>query len=121
LWAHHYNEQCVEVKRVITCIHYDIERGLSMSILRAILNFLYGILLGCRHDRLTRPFTIDQQTYKVCLDCGRHLFYSTDTMRPLKGRDLRRQQAVQAAELKVMPAANTGITVASKRDSRAIA
>ena len=92
-----------------------------MSILHAIVNFLYGLLLGCRHDRLTRPFTIEQQTYKVCLDCGRHIFYSTNTMRPLKGRDLRRQQALQAAELKVMPAAGAGVSIGNEGDSRAIA
>jgi hypothetical protein len=92
-----------------------------MIILRAIFNFLYGILLGCRHDRLTRPFTIEQQTYKVCLDCGKHLFYSADTMRPLSGRELRRMHAVQSSELKVVSVAGAAGSLNSKSDSRAVA
>ena len=52
-----------------------------MKILQTIFNFLYEILLGCRHERLTRPFTLQQQTYKVCLDCGKHVFHSADTMK----------------------------------------
>ena len=92
-----------------------------MSILRAIFNFLYEILLGCRHDRLTRPFTIQQQTYKVCLDCGKHLFYSADTMRPLRGRELRRIHAVQSGELKVVPVSATTNTLSGESNSRAVA
>ena len=92
-----------------------------MSILRAIVNFLYEILLGCRHDRLTRPFTLEQQTYKVCLDCGKHLFYSPDTMRPLSARQMRRMQAVQSGELKVVPVASVSGSVKSESDSRAVA
>ena len=92
-----------------------------MSILRALFDFLYGILLGCRHDRLTRPFTIQQQTYKVCLDCGKHVFYSADTMRPLSGRELRRMAAVRSGELKVVPVANAAGAINNDGDSRAVA
>jgi hypothetical protein len=92
-----------------------------MSILRSIFNVLYEILLGCRHDHLTRPFTIKQQTYKVCLDCGKHVFYSADAMRPLRGRELRRMQAVQSGELKIMPASVSAGSLSSESDSRAIA
>ncbi|HSY71348.1 MAG TPA: hypothetical protein VK798_03870 [Alloacidobacterium sp.] len=92
-----------------------------MKVLQAIFNFLYEILLGCRHDRLTRPFTLQQQTYKVCLDCGKHVFYSTDTMRPLSGRELRRLRAMQASELKVLPAAKTAASLNGENNSRAVA
>ena len=92
-----------------------------MSILRAVFNFLYGILLGCRHDRLTRPFTIEQQTYKVCLDCGKRVFYSADTMRPLNGRELRRLQAVYSGALKVVPSVSATKPLNHESDSRAIA
>ena len=37
-------------------------------------------LFGCWHLRLSRPFTISGDTYKVCLSCGRKLTYSLDTM-----------------------------------------
>jgi hypothetical protein len=53
-----------------------------MRFINAIVTFFYEIFLGCRHQKLTRPFTLEQQTYKVCLDCGRHVFYSAETMRP---------------------------------------
>jgi hypothetical protein len=89
-----------------------------MNILRAIIHFLYEILLGCRHDRLTRPFTVEKQTYKACLDCGKHVYYSADAMRPLSRRELRRMQAVQSGELKVVPVAGS---LSSESDSRAVA
>jgi hypothetical protein len=92
-----------------------------MSILRAIYNFLYGILLGCRHEHLTRPFTIEQQTYKVCLDCGKHVFYSADTMRPLSGRELRRIHTMHALELKVVAVASAAGSLKNEGDSRAVA
>jgi len=92
-----------------------------MSILRAIFNFFCGILLGCRHDRLTRPFTLEQQTYKVCLDCGKHVFYSADSMRPLSARELRRMHTVQSGELKVLPVAAATSTLSNEQNSRAVA
>ncbi len=109
------------MKRLFIPSHYDIGRGHSMNILRSIFNFLYEILLGCRHDRQTRPFTIEQQTYKVCLECGKHIYYSADTMRPLSGRELRRMHVVQSGELKVMPATGTANALNGKDNSRAIA
>jgi hypothetical protein len=75
-----------------------------MSIFVAIFNFLYEIFLGCRHQHLTRPFTLQQQTYMVCLDCGKQIYYSPETMRPLTGREVRRLMAAQAGEVRVMPA-----------------
>jgi hypothetical protein len=75
-----------------------------MSIFRPIFNFFYEILFGCSHERLTRPFTLQRQTYKVCLDCGTQIYYSPVTMRALSTREVRRMKAVQASEVKVMPA-----------------
>jgi hypothetical protein len=92
-----------------------------MNILRAVFNFLCGILLGCRHDHLTRPFTIQQQTYEVCLDCGKHLFYSADAMRPLSGRETRRLRAVHLGELKIVPVAGAAASLGGESDSRAVA
>ena len=92
-----------------------------MKILQAIFNFLYEILLGCRHDHLTRPFTLQQQTYKVCLDCGKHVFYSADTMKPLSGREVRRIHAMHASELKVVPVAAPVSSLNRENNSSAIA
>jgi hypothetical protein len=75
-----------------------------MNIIRAVFNFLYEIILGCSHQHLTRPFTIEKQTYEVCLDCGKQIYYSADAMRPLNVREARRIHAAQAGEVRVMPA-----------------
>jgi hypothetical protein len=45
------------------------------------LNFIFG----CRHRNMSRPFTCSRQTYEVCLDCGRQVPYSLETMSPLRG------------------------------------
>ena len=74
-----------------------------MNVLRTIFNFFYEILFGCSHERLTRPFTLQKQTYKVCLDCGMQIYYSPVNMRALNAREVRRMKAVQASEVKVMP------------------
>jgi len=44
------------------------------------LQKIWEFLFGCWHGRLSRPFTISGDTYKVCLNCGRKLTYSLDTM-----------------------------------------
>lgn len=75
-----------------------------MRWLEAIGNFFYEILFGCHHGRLTRPFTIEQQTYKVCLDCGKQVFYSAERMAPLTAREVRRLRASHLGEVKIMPA-----------------
>lgn len=71
--------------------------------LRAVLSFFSEILFGCSHSRLTRPFTLEDRTYKVCLDCGRQIDYSAKEMRPLTGWEIRRLKAAQAGEVKVVP------------------
>jgi hypothetical protein len=42
-----------------------------------LVNFLLG---ACRHGRQSRPFTLDNQTYIVCLDCGKEFAYSLEKM-----------------------------------------
>ena len=60
-------------------------------------------VFGCRHDRLSRPFTIQSQSYMVCLECGRKVFYSTEKMRRLSRREVRRLHAVEAGALRRTP------------------
>jgi hypothetical protein len=74
-----------------------------MRWLDAIGNFFYEILFGCHHGRLTRPFTIEQQTYKVCLDCGKQIFYSAEKMAPLSSREIRHLKTSHLGELKIIP------------------
>lgn len=71
--------------------------------IRVIVSFFSEILFGCSHSRLTRPFTIQQETYMVCLDCGKQVYYSAKEMRPLTGWEVRRLKAARAGEVKVVP------------------
>lgn len=53
------------------------------SSFKAIYDFFYEMFFGCSHGHLTRPFTLQAHSYKVCLDCGRQFPYSLDKMRLL--------------------------------------
>ena len=44
--------------------------------LLAVLDFLFG----CHHLHLSRVFTLEGETYKVCCDCGAKFAYSLETM-----------------------------------------
>jgi hypothetical protein len=52
--------------------------------------FLLRLVLGgCRHPRESRVFTLNDQTYKVCLHCAKVIPYSLERMAPLTFRELR--------------------------------
>ena len=94
-----------------------------MKILIAVFNFLYEIVLGCSHQHLTRPFTLQKQTYMVCLDCGKQIYYSAASMRPLTVRETRRLHAAHACEMRVMPASvsvgTTGMMAEARKSNAA--
>ena len=71
--------------------------------LHAVLNFFSEILFGCTHTRVTRPFTLEHETYEVCLDCGKQIYYSATEMRRLTPFEVRRMKAARAGEVKVVP------------------
>ncbi len=54
----------------------ETHKGESMAILLATLDFL----LGCHHVYLSRVFTLQGETYRVCCDCGAKFAYSLETM-----------------------------------------
>lgn len=56
--------------------------GVLVSIGGTILNWFFG----CRHRDLSRAFTNEGQTYKVCLKCGMRFPYSLETMKILPER-----------------------------------
>jgi hypothetical protein len=86
-----------------------------MKFLGSILNFVFEIFFGCRHNHLTRTFTLQQETYKVCLDCGKQIYYSPETMRPLSVREVSRLRAAQLGEMKVVPA-NSKVTAIDSKE-----
>jgi hypothetical protein len=47
-----------------------------MHPLASVLEFAFG----CHHTKLSRVFTIDGHSYKVCCGCGTHFEYSLQTM-----------------------------------------
>jgi uncharacterized membrane protein len=47
-----------------------------MAILLAILDFLFG----CHHVHLSRVFSLQGETYRVCCECGAKFAYSLETM-----------------------------------------
>ena len=55
---------------------YETHKGESMAILLTILDFLFG----CHHVHLSRAFTLQGETYRVCCDCGAKFAYSLDAM-----------------------------------------
>jgi hypothetical protein len=75
-----------------------------ISLIRSLLGFIYDVIFGCRHNHQTRPFTLKRQTYKVCLDCGKQIFYSPERMTPLTAREVRRAQAASTGLLTMVPA-----------------
>jgi hypothetical protein len=42
----------------------------------SVLDFVFG----CHHGHLSRVFTIDRRTYRVCCDCGAKFEYSLESM-----------------------------------------
>jgi hypothetical protein len=48
-----------------------------MARILIVLDFIFG----CHHWHLSRVFTIDRRTYRVCCDCGAKFNYSLESMR----------------------------------------
>jgi hypothetical protein len=94
-----------------------------MNWIQSLLGFFYDIVFGCRHWSQTRPFTLEQQTYKVCLDCGKQIYYSPERMTPLSAREVRRMKASAAGPVTVistsMPAGNLFSRRANKSNAAA--
>ena len=50
-----------------------------VQVIKVLLAFISWIF-GCHHGQLSRVFTIDGKTYRVCCNCGSKFDYSLDTM-----------------------------------------
>jgi hypothetical protein len=92
-----------------------------MSWLSAIYNFFYEIFFGCSHGHLTRPFTLETHSYKVCLDCGHQVPYSLEKMRTIHAWETVKAHT-QVTELTPAVSIATGYAdVEDYRGSKAIA
>jgi hypothetical protein len=59
----------------------------------AIGSKIWKLLFGCHHRQLSRAFTYQGETYKVCLKRGTHLPYSWETMSVLPDKNRERKVA----------------------------
>ena len=41
---------------------------------------IFAQLFGCNHSQLSRVFTINRRTYRVCCNCGAEFDYSLENM-----------------------------------------
>jgi hypothetical protein len=48
--------------------------------MRKGFELLASFLFGCHHTDLSRAFTLQGRTYRVCLQCGKEFDYSLETM-----------------------------------------
>ena len=67
--------------------------------LSAIYDFFYEMFFGCSHGHLTRPFTLQAHSYKVCLDCGGQFPYSLEKMRLLHPWEIVAQPQLELAPI----------------------
>ncbi len=49
-----------------------------------MLLWLFQLLFGCHHNHLSRVFTIKNRMYQVCVECGREIDYSWESMRSVQ-------------------------------------
>ena len=60
---------------------------------------LMDSLFGCHHDSMSRVFTLQHRSYRVCYDCGREFNYSLASMRiaeqPYRVPAARRSEVMQ--------------------------
>lgn len=40
-------------------------------------------IFGCRHGNLSRPFTNQNGSYRVCIDCGAHKMFDINSFKTL--------------------------------------
>ncbi len=78
-----------------------------MQWIRLALAFMVDLFFGCHHSHLSRPFTLEDRSYKICLDCGQEMPYSVEAMRLLRPWEvLREARARRTATLPAPAQAN---------------
>ena len=56
------------------------EVGLMIGAFAARLAVIHDFLFGCHHGHLSRVFTLEDETYRVCFDCGAKFEYSLENV-----------------------------------------
>lgn len=68
---------------------------------KAVRSFC-SLLFGCRHEHLTRVFSIRRRTYQVCIDCGREFDYSWNEMHIICALDANEVAVVHPIVRRIM-------------------
>ncbi len=42
---------------------------------------IFGKMFGCWHGHLSRPFTSEKESYRVCLECGARKHFDAQTLK----------------------------------------
>jgi len=64
---------------------------------------IFKSLFGCIHPRLSRVFTIQRRTYRVCCDCGAEFDYSLEHMSMKRTRtDQYLERGIRNSSVRVM-------------------
>jgi len=63
------------------------------SAMKTLSKRIFSTLFGCRHNNLSRLFTIRRRTYQVCWDCGTEFDYSWERMHRIAAGDKTRNYA----------------------------
>lgn len=86
-----------------------------MSVLRTVSDLMTSVL-GCRHERMSRLFTIEDKSYMVCLNCGHQVFYSMDSMRRLTRREVRRMRTEHGPVVAIRPEPRRAVAASAAED-----
>jgi len=82
----------------------SVAGAITNTIVRICMEWImraYDLVFGCHHRNLSRVFSIEGSSYKVCCQCGANFPYSWESMHIIKGKERtpRRQFAHMRAEL----------------------
>jgi hypothetical protein len=115
----HFRAECILTVRIKQLNPSLLDREFFyMNWIQSLLGFFYDVVFGCRHWSQTRPFTLEQQTYKVCLDCGKQIYYSTERMTPLSAREVRRMKAAISGPVTVISSPMTASSFFARRANK---
>jgi hypothetical protein len=70
----------------------SITGAIANAIVRMIMRWIsraYDLIFGCRHRSLSRVFSIEGNSYKVCCQCGAKFPYSWESMHMIKEKARR--------------------------------
>jgi hypothetical protein len=59
--------------------NYSQNAGKGLSSVTSAIAYLVGGLFGCQHREMSRPFSRQGETYRVCISCGARRHFDEKT------------------------------------------